>query len=244
MNFKQCAAVAAVGLLVSASAAIASPLAYAAFFKGDFGIIDLSSGAVSVCGNSGTSLNGLATDPSGSGTIFALASVGSTYELVTVNTPSGTLSNIGSTGLTGSLEGFGSTTTGVYAFFATGNVYQIDTTSASATLVGKLGFKPSKSNFQASNANDNLYIASGKTLYQVNTTNGTGTMIGPESAVIGALTYVNATMYGGTDRGSNKLYTVNLTNGADIFVSKVKGEKQQFFGLASIPAGGAQTCGG
>src|ERR1700683_3105389 len=127
----------AVLFILSAAGLKADNIAYAGSSSGEFGFMDLNTGAFTPLGNSGQTLAGLAVDD---GSIFATSYHTANGTLFEVNQANGALTSMGTT--TGvDFDDFGSTTTGLYAvsFGSTQDLYSIDPLTGAATLIGPTG---------------------------------------------------------------------------------------------------------
>jgi hypothetical protein len=93
-----------------------------------------SPGRIFTPGSTGLTLAGLG---SYGGVIYGAAYRGSTLYSININTSTGPLTTIG----TGNIAygGFGSTTSGLYAFGLDGDLYSIDPTNGVATDIGPTG---------------------------------------------------------------------------------------------------------
>jgi hypothetical protein len=192
----------------------ADPLAYVGYGGGSFGTIDLTTGTV-------TSLGSLGQTPAGlgvyNGTLYA-TSYNSNGTLYSVNTSTGALTSIGSSG--DFYEGgFGSTLTGLYAVgYASGgstlDLFSINASNGSATDLGSTGIGLGSWRDISTNSST-LYFGDGADLYSLNLTNGSATLIGAfgGSAEMGSLVTVGGTLYGADDV-SNVIDTINISNGA------------------------------
>src|SRR5271167_4786411 len=96
---------------------------YAYLYTGDynFGVVNLKTGAYSLCGNSGLLLAGLAEDEAGN--IYGAAFEGNTF--YSVNPVNGALTVVGNAGI--DFWGLGSTRHGVYALDSSYNLYSVNT---------------------------------------------------------------------------------------------------------------------
>lgn len=222
--------IAGAALLSTALSAAADSFAYMATNIGDFGTLNLSTGVFSMQGNFGQTLAGLATVNS---TLYGISYANGGGNLYTVNPVNGSLTFVGSSGLV--VDDFGSTASGaLYAVSTSSDLYSINSNTGAATLIGNIGLN--LSGFRAlSNSGSALYFADGTNIYTLNTTTGAATLLGSTGgAGIGAMTFLNGTLYGGADTPDIRLDTLNPNTGAATDGPLVTGTNGQFYGLAAI----------
>src|SRR5215831_9883724 len=183
-------------LVLTASAVKAGDAAYFITTGGQFGTIDLNTGANTLLGTSANSpLAGLGEI---GGTLYTAVFSGGT--LYTVNPKSGALNSVGNSSII--YWALGSTTTGLYAagWPAGTNIqqppplffYSIDPRTGVATLIGPFGLNPGFYAWCLSNGSPTLYFADYENLYSIDTNSGKVTAIGGTSGLIVAgLTYEN-----------------------------------------------------
>jgi len=199
-------------LALSAGGVRAANIAYAGSSTGQFGTIDLGTGAFTSLGNSGQTLAGLAV---ANGSIFATSYHTANGTLFLVNPANGGLTSVGAaTGI--DYDDFGSTTTGLYAvsFGATQDLYSINPTTGAAALVGPTGLGYGSWRGLSTNSST-LYFADGPDLYTINTSTGAASLIGPfgGSAEMGVLLTEGGILYGGDDT-LNSVDTINPSTGS------------------------------
>jgi hypothetical protein len=231
-------AVALAAIFTSAVSLQADDFAYMGTNIGDFGTIDLTTGAFSMQGNFGQTLAGLVTINS---TLYGASYATGTGNLYSINPADGNLTLIGSSGIT--IDDFGSTAGGgLYAVSTSSNLYSINATNGAATLIGNTGL--SLSGFRAlSNSGGALYFADGTSIYTLNTATGAATLIGSTAGPgIGALLFLNGTLYGGADSPDIRVDTLNPITGAATSGSAVTGTSGQFYGLAAVPEPATLAC--
>jgi hypothetical protein len=181
-----------------------------------FGIVDLNTGVFTSVGSTGLRLVGLGGY---AGIIYGGVDGGST--LYSVNTSTGALTTIG----TGNIvyRGFGSTTSGLYAFGANGDLYSINPANGVATDIGPTGLAFGGIVMGMSSGSNTLYLTQNNSLYSLNTTNGSATLIGTTNegeSGFGALVSVGGTLYGGAyDASTPDIYTIDPQTGATTFVA-------------------------
>jgi hypothetical protein len=192
----------------------ADPIAFVGYSGGNFGTIDLTTGAV-------TSLGSLGQTPAGlgvfNGTLYA-ESYNGNGTLYSVSTPDGALTAIGNSGIFFA-GGFGSTLTGLYGVgYASGgstlDLFSINPSNGSATDVGSTGVGLGAWRDISTNSNT-LYFGDGAILYSLNLTNGSAALIGAfgSAAEMGSLVTIGNTLSGADDVG-DKIDTINTTTGA------------------------------
>lgn len=227
-------AMAALGLAASARSA---DLAYDATAGGDFGVVDLGTGAFSLRGNSGVQLTGLAVGTDGA--LYSGRYHGTDF--YRVDPLNGSLTTIGQSGGMTYLD-IGSTLTGVYGLGDDQYLYSINTGTGAATQIGYAGFTPTILGMSTGSAD--LYISwrhsrtGDGLLYRINTATAASTLVGSTGVTFGALVTTGGTLYGGADPG-NATYAVDPATGAATFRANVTGTTRDFYGLAPISNGAA-----
>jgi hypothetical protein len=235
------------GLVVS-SAARADTIAYMsanaggnAQFEVVFGTIDLNTGMFSLLGPTAIGGNLLAQEPlSGmaetNGTLYgASEGTNDNGQLYTINPANGTLTRVGTTGI--SYDDFGSTPTGLYAVDSFGTLYSINPANGAATLIGSTGIGLFGARSLSTNANS-LYFADGGSLYTLDTSTGAATLIGPSGASLTALLQENGTLYGASEAFAPSLSvaTVDPATGAATIGPDITGAGVTFVtGFARFP---------
>ena len=204
-----------------------SATAYVITGAGQFGTLDLHTGALTALGSAGVLLGGLGVYR---GNLYGGQHNGN--NLYQVNPADGSLTAVGKSNIT-DFNLFGSTTSGLYALDSNFNLYSVDPTTAAATRLGPTGFSAPGCCTALSSGAPVLYfittLGSGTTLYSLNTATGAPTMIGPtNTGNIGALVFENGTLYAGAYRGG--IYTLNTATGHGTSMSDSAGN---FWGLAA-----------
>jgi hypothetical protein len=204
---------------LAASALKAANEAYFISTGGQFGTIDLDTGAATTLGTSANSaLAGLGEV---GGTLYTAGYTAGT--LYTVNPASGALNPVGNSSII--FFALGSTTMGLYAagwpagtntqVNPTLYFYSIDPRTAAATQIGQFG--PGLGSFYAwslSTGAPTLYFADYENLYTIDTNSGNATLIGGTSGIIpGGLTYENGNLYAASN-SPNVVWTLNPNSGA------------------------------
>jgi hypothetical protein len=205
-------------LVLAASPMRANDSAYFITTGGQFGTIDLNTGATTLLGTSSNSaLAGLGEV---GGTLYTAGSTGGT--LYTVNPKSGALNAVGPSSII--YWALGSTTTGLYAagWPAGTNIqsppplsfYSIDPRTGGATLIGPFGLSPGFYAWCFSNGSPTLYFADYENLYSIDTNSGNATVIGGTSGlIISGLSFVNGKLYAASN-SPNVVVTLDPTSGA------------------------------
>lgn len=231
--------IAVIAIFGSAISSRADDFAYMGTNTGDFGTINLTTGAFSMQGNFGQTLAGLVTISS---TLYGASYNNGTGNLYSINPSNGNLSLIGSSGIT--IDDFGSTSAGgLYAVSTSANLYSINATNGAATLIGNIGL--SLSGFRSlSNSGSALYFADGTNIYTLNTTTGAATLVGNTGGPgMGAMLFLNGTLYGGADSPDIRVDTLNPSTGAATSGPAVSGTTGQFYGLAAqVPEPATLAC--
>jgi hypothetical protein len=224
----------AASLILSVTGLKADAVAYAGTSSGQFGFIDLDTGAFSALGNSGQTLAGLAV---ANGDIFATSYQTANGTLFQVDPTNGSLTTIG-TAPGVAYDDFGSTTSGLYAVSLSGtqDLYSIDPVTGAATLIGPTGLGYGSWRGLSTNSST-LYFADGPNLYTLNTTTGAATLVGAfgNSAEMGVLLTENGTLWGGDDT-NNRVDTIDpATGAATLGPAPSASFSGSFYGLAPYP---------
>jgi hypothetical protein len=201
-------------------------MAYAVDSKGDFGTIDLNTGAYTTVG--APNPNGYAGVATFSNHVFAEDGIGN---LLSVNPTTGATSVIGNGGV--ALVVFaGSTSAGLYGLDANNDLYSVNSTTGAASLIGSTGLGAITDGFANSfavSSNTLFYTfetsSMPATLYTLNPLTGTATAVGPITGADGlsGAGYINNTLYGFSavifNETSTNIYTVDTATGAAMFVT-------------------------
>lgn len=202
--------------------------------SGEFGTIDLNTGAYTSLGNTGQTLAGLATV---NGTLYGASYNTANGTLYSVNSANGSLSAIGASSLVYSL--IGSTVGGgIYAIDSHFNLYSINTTTGAATFIGSTGLPNLGAWNGLSDGSGTLYLSAGTNLYTLNTTTGTATLVGNMGGpLVGALVVEGGVLYGGENSPGVQVDTINTSTGVATAGPALTGTPANFFGLAptSVP---------
>jgi hypothetical protein len=236
------AAVAAVGVLISVSAArAATPLAYATWQNSDFGILNLQTAVFTKCGNfgfggTGDVPAGLAVGPLKS----ILTEEQDTGVVYTVNPRNGDLTEVGPSGAPDAF-GFGSTTKVIYQILPDQNVYTVNPSTGAATKIGNTGININDVT-GISTGSKTLYITNELGLFSVNAKTGKATLVSTPAS-LGAPFYVGKQWYIIGNAGTTQLYTLNPATGGEVLIGTVSGgaPNSQIYGVAPAPAKAA--CG-
>jgi hypothetical protein len=218
----------ALGFAPSAASA-ADALAYEVVTNGDFGVIDLTTGAFALRGNAGVGqFAGLGEGLSG--TVFGVVTHG--HQLYAINTVTGAATAVGQPTAV-DYEGLGSTPSGLYVYGYDQNLYGIDRVTGAATLIGPTGV-PTSGFFGFSTGSATLYEVHDGDLYAVDTSTGAGTLVGHSATGrFGAAVVVDGVLYAGSEVPLS-VYTLNASTGAGTQGAAVTGTGQIFYGLAPI----------
>jgi hypothetical protein len=148
-------------------------------------------------------------------------------ELGTVDSTTGTVSLIGSTGVF--LSDIAFDATGQLWGISFSNLYKVDKNTGASTLVGSMGSVSGTANALVFGAGGTLYMA-GNTLYTLNTSTGAASAIGAiGSQSAGDLAFVGGTLY--MAAASNNLVAVDTATGAGTVVGAMG--VSDVFGLAT-----------
>jgi hypothetical protein len=224
-------AMAMVLLLSSLATAKADPMAYMGTDTGEFGTIDLTTGAFSLLGNSGQTLAGMAV---ASGELFASAYHTASGTLFNINPANGMLTTLGSSGV--DIDDFGSTTGGLFAVGVDGNLYSFNPSDGAATLIGPTGIGFGSWRGLSTNS-ATLYFADGTDLYTLNTSTGVATLVGDMGGgvEIGALLEEGGVLYGGEEEPSLQIDTLDPVTGLATSGPPLTGATGHFYALAPSP---------
>src|SRR5579872_6624242 len=214
-------------LVLAASALRADDEAY--FINGgQFGTMDLVTGATVILGTPVNFAPYAAGLGEVGGALYTAAQNGGT--LYAVNPKSGALNAVGPSSII--YWHLGSTTTGLYAagWPAGTNIqsnppltfYSIDPRTGAATQIGPFGVVPVAYNQSFSTGSPTLYFANLETLYSIDTNSGKATAIGGSVNFVNSgssgLTYENGKLYAASS-GPNALYTVDPTSAASTMLA-------------------------
>jgi len=213
-------------LVLAASALRADDKAY--FIGGQFGVVDLNTGVVTVLGTPATfPLAGLGQV---GGTLYT-AGQSRDGTLYTVNPASGALNAVGTASII--YYALGSTTTGLYAagwpagtntggnpplFF-----YSVDPRTGAAKQIGPFGVGPGFYGRSFSTGSSTLYFVDWENLYSIDTNSGNATVIGGTSGqILYGVTYENGKLYA-AQTSPNLIYTLDPTSGSATTIANFTG---------------------
>lgn len=216
----------ALTLLLGASVTVAEPVVYEATGNDLFGTIDLGTGVFNPIGPMGSLLSGLGEDAAGN--VYGGLDLSTTLEKV--NTSTGALTVVGS-GAWAYLD-TGSTTTGVYGLDPNMRLFSVDTTTGATTLIGNTGVGDNGTLGLSTNS-ATLYLTDAGVLYTIDTTTGHATPVGSTGVGgIGALIGVDNTLFGGENRPTLNVDTLDPLTGIATVGPPVTGTTAAFWGLA------------
>jgi hypothetical protein len=229
-------------IMLIAVFAKADTLAYVASSSGDFGTMDLNTGAFTALGTPPSILKGLATL---NGTLYAANTPLAHGTLFTLNPNTGALTAVGAdSGLI--YENFGSTTSGLFAVgydphaaVFTQDLYSINPATGAPTLIGPTGLSITAPYQGLSTNSGTLYYSYNGDLYILNTTTGAASLTGSfgGNSGMGAMLFEGGTLYGG-DNGHFTIDTINTATGAaTVGPNFVVTQFGNIFGLAPLPSG-------
>jgi hypothetical protein len=193
----------------------------------DFGTLNPSTGVFTSINSGGSALVGLGS--TGNGTLYGMTLFGST--LYQINPVTGVQTPVGNASISAIL--FGATTTGFFALDDLVNLYSINRTNGSSTLIGPTGVTGEILGF-SSNASV-LYLSSDTGLYSLNTTTGAAHFIGDTGETIGAMVLSSGQLYAGVETLDTQLRldTLNPMTGAPTAGPNLTGTTQLMWGLAT-----------
>lgn len=194
----------------------ADAYAYLSTTSGNFGTLDLSTGAFTLLGNSGQGLDGLAV---ANGVLYG-ASFSSTYSststnLYTIDPSNGSLSLYST--VAGDLVDFGSTTSGLYGIDTNGNLIKFTGGSGEQIIGAPGGLDTLLASATTAGLSTNgavLYFAVNSNLYTVSTSMGAATLVGSTGgAEPYAMVELGSTLYAG-EYNTSTFDTLNTMTGA------------------------------
>ncbi len=157
--------------------------------------------------------------------------------LYSINQSNGSLSFIGNSSI--SYNAFGSTATGLYMLDTTGSLWNINSSTGSATRIGSTLIDViAGAPLGLSAGANNLYVAMGSNIYSVNTATAASTLIGTTpTTAFGALVQVDGSLYGSSIINARQIYNFNPTTGISTFVTELRlWRLQLWFGARSFPS--------
>jgi hypothetical protein len=226
------------GLLTLGTGEARADLTYVATRAGLFGTIETSTGAFTQIGQSSNVFRDYASLTFGPGGKLYALSDENNITLNTIDTVTGAVTLIGSTGLhdylgVNDIVSYGLASTPDGSLFAYRGdthsntlLFQLDPATAAPTQIGGVGsliqggFQGDDSgNLYATGGNIGPPYPSGSGIYRIDPTTAAGTLIGQSSGGAGlALAFANHTMYSFATDGT--IDRLDLTNGQSTFVSK------------------------
>jgi hypothetical protein len=218
-------------LVASAARLMGDSIAYETTGSGTFGTIDLNTGTFTQLGTNTTLLAGLGVF---GGNLYGQLYDGSTSQLYQVNTANGALTAVGTSPPNISIVAEGSTLSGLYALGTNLNLYSVDSGTGAMTLIGSTAAAGAGGYYGLSTNSGTLYYTDGSSLYTLNTSNATPTLIGSTGEEIGALVLEGGSLYGGV-RSSYRIDTLDTATGAAT-AGPTQTISQDFFGLAPAPS--------
>jgi hypothetical protein len=229
-----------VGGLMLVFAAVASmqgdDLAYVTTQIGQFGTIDLNTGAytqISAFGLEGAGL-GVA-----GGRLYTAAYKGST--LYRIDPITGTLTSVGTSAI--QYEGFGSTAKGLYALDANTNLYSVDPVTAATQLIGPTGIPHGflSGGIGISTNAVGLFIAGSDIIYRVETRTGAARPLSEVPYDFRALLLEGGSLWGiaGCGDCTLQVFTIEPLTGGVTFMANVSGNPAPYVanGLAPLADG-------
>ena len=194
------------GLCLSGSPALASPVMYVHDSGGELGTVDVSTGAVTLIGNMGVIMTDIAFDTSGQlyGVSFS--------NLYSINAGTAAASLIGAHGIAGgNALVFGSDGTLYGAGNASTSLFTINPGTGASAAVGNMGFFSGGD--LAFNGGSFYLASSSNQLVRVNPTTGAGSLVGSFGVanMFGLATGDDGVLYG---VASTTIYTISTSTGA------------------------------
>jgi hypothetical protein len=225
-------------LLALASPAAAEPFAYATVDDGDFGVLDLGSGAYVHCGYTGTTLFGLAVGPGGA--LYAM-DTGFFYR---VNPRTGALTHIAPAG--NYRVALGSAAHTIYTVDSIANLYTVDPETGAQTLAGK-GAPADVFIGVLSTGAQTLYETTTAGLYDYIPKQGVAHRKNRETSVSwGELALVDGALYGvgfpGPGETTQYVYSISTLDGTVTVFATLSSAVFRITGIAPTPAGHTGAC--
>lgn len=207
--------------------------AYEVTSTAQFGVVDLDTGVFTQISTLATTIGGLGV---AQGSLYGMHG----NMLYRINPGTGRLTAVGNPA-TFTYAGLGSTTSGLYGFDPSMNLYSIDPVSGATTLIGSTGLRI-PGGFGVSTGADDLYVTISQpgcgitktALYSINTKTAEAHGIRQTDLPCGsgALVSENGTLYAGGNISPVATYTLSTANGTSTFVAHVAGTMSYFYGLA------------
>lgn len=233
------------------SSLTAGPIVYIAANTpaGQFGTLDLGTGAVTVLGPLPGGSVGMAYGPGGQ--LYNLTwTLTPTNQLETVNPANTSVTAIGS--VNSQTIAFGGNGSSLFGFQRTGgngnyglDLYSFSSTTGAGSRVGtSLGLVPNLVQWATSSGSSTIYLVVNHTLYTVDPTTGTSTVVGDTGTDLahslvdivlasGVLYGISQDLSGGKARPG--IYTIDQKTGAATFVTNVLGNVDAIYGAAPVP---------
>lgn len=232
-------------------AAYADPIAYAltptSSPRSDtrLATVDLTTGVYTPIGNTGIEdLDGLGSVGGHLYSVDLQFTNNFTQMLYSINASNGSVTAIGPpSGPFFDYNGFGSTTTGLFAVdIGTQNLLSINPSTGAATVVGPTGLTPGAVDGMSTGSSQ-LFLTeltgAGDVLYQLNTSTGAATMIGNTGVLfIASMVSTNGKLYAisSSSNFSDSVWTLDTTTGSATFVTNTSGAGNfAALGLAPTP---------
>jgi hypothetical protein len=205
-----------VAFLSVAATAKADATAYIVSHGGHFGIIDLSSGAITSIGPSGVPYEGLALSPGGA--IYGSTNASTIYS---VNSTTGAATAVGSGVPAGPVAIRFDPAGALYAITALGpvNFYTANSPSGVFSLVGSTGLSTYWDDMAFIGPNTLLMeadpggeVSSLSSLYSINTRTGAASLIGPTGYTVAPMVFEDGILYG-FDPNTDQMLSINTSTG-------------------------------
>jgi len=227
------------GILAAASPAAAGPFAYAATAGGDFGVLDLGTGAYVHCGYTGTYIFGLAALENG-----PLYGMDDAY-FYRVNPHTGALTKIARAG--NYLVALGSTSHTIYAVDSVADLYTVDPQTGVETAIGRATPEGIDSVFVLSSGAPTLYETTTAGLYNYIPRQGEAHRRNRVYDIEwGGLALAGGALYGvGTPSGGNTtqyVYSIDTQDGTLTVIATLSSAVDQITALAPTPPDNTGAC--
>jgi hypothetical protein len=226
-------------ILAVASPAVAGPFAYATTDDGDFGVLDLGSGAYEHCGFTGTLLFGLAVGPHGA--LYGM-DTGNLYRL---NPHNGARKFIASAG--NYRVAFGSAANTLYAVDSFANLYTVDPKSGAQAAAGAAAPAGVFVDVLSTGA-QTLFEATSSGLYDYAPKQRIAHRKNRDHSVVwGGLALVADVLYGvgmasGQGETTQYVYSISTVDGSTTVVATLSSAFTGITGLAPTPPDNTGAC--
>jgi hypothetical protein len=227
-------------IVLTPAPAKADTLAYDATSTGEFGLLDLTTGAFTQIATTPVELAGFGEIGA---SLYSAEFSGNPF--YGVNGATGNLTTIASSGLNGGIyQALGSSTTALYALDGEFNLYSVNPGTGASTEIGSgpTATVGTPGDYTLSSGSSSLYFTESNEFYSVDVATSVTTDIGPTGTSggtdggFGGMVFEDGTLYGvyvpNVNGTGDAIYTIDPSTGAATFVAAVTGETGDVNGLA------------